>query len=75
MTCRQMGGPCDYAMHADTEEEMMRLGGEHVNQKAAEGDIEHQKAKEMMDASGPDTEAGKAWMADFKQKFAAAPME
>ncbi len=72
MTCRQMGGPCDFAMHADTPEEMMKLGGDHVNEMAAAGDVPHQEAKKMMDASGPDTEAGKAWMDKFNADFAAA---
>lgn len=73
MTCRQMGGPCDFAMQADTAEEMMKIGGDHVNEMAAKGDAPHQETKKMMDASTPDTDAGKAWMTKFNADFAAAP--
>ncbi len=30
MTCRDMEGPCDAKMTADTPEEMMQKGGDHI---------------------------------------------
>jgi predicted small metal-binding protein len=30
MTCMDMGGPCEHTMTAETSEEMIKMGGDHV---------------------------------------------
>ena len=72
MTCKQMGGPCDTAMHAATAEEMMNEGGKHIKEMAAKGDEGHQKALAMMD-KGPDSPENKAWIEKFHADFAELP--
>ena len=72
MTCRQMDGPCDTPIQASSAEEMMKKGGDHINEMAAKGDEGHIKAKAMMD-KGPDSPENKAWMEKFAADFAALP--
>ena len=74
MTCKQMGGPCDTAIQASSEEEMMTKGGEHVAEMAAKGDEGHVKAKAMMD-KGPEDADNKVWMEKFHADFEALPMD
>ncbi len=64
MTCRDMGGPCDAAMTANTPDEMMEKGMEHVRKAHPEmvDDIEN-----MSD------EDGKKWNDAFMKKWASTP--
>ena len=71
MTCKQMGGPCDFSMQADTAEEMMKMGGDHVREMAATGDEPHKQVLMMMEETGKDPEKNKAWMDTFTADFAA----
>ena len=75
MTCKQMGGPCDTAMHASDSNSMMMEGGKHVQEMAGKGDVEHQKVLEMMNEmqKNPDSPEKKAWTDKFNADFAALP--
>lgn len=73
MTCRQMGGNCDFAMQGSTPDEVMNEGVEHVKVMAANGDAEHIKIQAMMDVMQKDPAAGKAWYEKFSADFAALP--
>ncbi len=68
MTCRAMGGPCDAEMTADTAEEMMKKGGEHV---MAATDEEHMKIAE--DMKNMPEEGKKEWNDMFMGKWEATP--
>lgn len=67
MSCRDMGGPCDARMTAETPEEMMKKGGEHVKMST---DAAHMKIAEMMSDMSP--EDNKKWTDDFMKKWAMA---
>ena len=73
MTCKDMGGSCDAVMTAETAGEMMKKGGDHVNQLAAAGDQEHIKLKAEMDGAGSDKVAMDAWMKMFHENWEKAP--
>lgn len=73
MTCRQMGGNCDFAVHGSTADELMGNGAKHVQEMAAKGDAEHIKIQAMMDAMQKDPAAGQAWYKKFTADFAALP--
>lgn len=75
ITCRQMGGPCDTKIQGNTPEEIMKLGGDHVNEMAAKGDEGHMKAKQMMDAAANNPEELKKWQDQFMVAYNAAPEE
>lgn len=65
-----MGGPCDTVIPGATKDEIMKNGGDHVNEMAAKGDAGHIAAKKMMDDAVNDPVALKAWMDDFDAKYA-----
>lgn len=72
VTCREMGGPCDFAIEGNSPDEIMQKGGEHVNEMAAQGDEGHIKAKEMMDGAMNDPAALKQWQEEFMATYNAA---
>jgi hypothetical protein len=72
MTCRQMGGPCDTAIHAASAEEMMAEGGKHLKEMSDQGDEGHKMALAMMN-KGPDSPENIAWMDKLRADFAALP--
>lgn len=73
MTCKQMGGPCDEPFQGETAEEIMNNGSTHVKKMADQGDEEHKKVLEMMDAMQNDPDASRAWNEKFMADFAALP--
>lgn len=75
MTCKQLHGPCDALIHAQTAEEMMANGQKHGLEMAAKGDPAHieimekfRKQRELMTA-----EDIQPFMDQFKQEFANLP--
>ena len=73
MTCKDMGGPCDTAMHAATPMEMMKMGGDHVNDMAAKGDAAHIEIKKQMDGAMSDPAAAAGWEKEFMATWEKAP--
>ena len=73
MTCKQMGGPCDAAMHGNTADEVMNAGEAHVREMAAKGDEAHKQVLTAMEDMQKDPEAGKQWTEKFQADFAALP--
>jgi hypothetical protein len=73
MTCKDMSGTCDAEMIATTPEEMMKLGGDHVNTMAAI-DPAHAELKKQMDGAMTDPAAMAAWKEKFMQSWASAPL-
>ena len=73
MTCKQMGGPCDAKMQAETAEEMMQKGNEHL--QAMKDDPAHKGAIDMMAQAANNPKMTEDWKKDFMQKFEAAPAE
>lgn len=72
MTCKQMGGPCDTAIHGATSMEMINNGTAHVNEMA-EKDEGHKAAQEMMKQAQTNPELAKQWGDKFEKDFAALP--
>ena len=68
MTCMDMGGPCEHAMTAETPEEMMKMGGDHV---ASTMDDAHIKIAEDMKTMTP--ESNKEWHDMFMARWDATP--
>lgn len=72
MTCKDLGGSCDVEMTAETKEEMMKNGGDHVNELAAAGDEAHIALKTQMDGAMTDPVAMDAWQAMFEENWGKA---
>jgi predicted small metal-binding protein len=70
MTCRQMGGPCDVALHGETADEIMDKGTKHIQES---GDKDHKKVLDMMEDMQKNPDSGKEWNDTFKKKFAQLP--
>ena len=75
MTCKQMGGPCDTGIHANTADEMMNNGAIHIKEMAEKGDEEHKKVLVMMEEMQKNPESGKEWNEKFLKDFAALSEE
>ncbi len=71
LTCRDLGGPCDAELVADTFEEMGNKSRQHVVEQIQAGDESHKLAADRMTEATLDEQ--KAMMAEFKHKFEVAP--
>jgi predicted small metal-binding protein len=49
MTCRQLGGPCDFPHHANTADEVIKAQDKHLKDVVAQGDATHESALEEME--------------------------
>lgn len=68
MICKEMGGRCDAEIQAETPEEMMEKGKQHVHESQDES---HQAlVKEMENISEEDMAA---WEKGFREKYDATP--
>lgn len=71
MTCKQLGGACDKAFHANTFEEISEMSKQHGMEMFQKNDQPHlqamQKMREMMQSA--DSEAMKNWMEQKKREF------
>ncbi|MEI8174422.1 MAG: fasciclin domain-containing protein [bacterium] len=68
MKCSDMGGPCNYEMMADTPEDMMKMGSDHVMTTI---DKAHMKIAEQMKTMT--SESNKIWNDMFMKKWKAIP--
>lgn len=73
MTCRQFGGPCDFAMHGETANDVIKAGEQHIREAVAGSDESHKQALEMMDAMRKDPASGMAWYTKTQSDFATLP--
>ncbi len=73
MTCKELGGACDEAFHAETFEEMAELSQNHGMAMAEKGDKEHIAIMEEMRKGMSDPKAMNVWMEEKEQAFNALP--
>jgi len=75
MTCKQLGGPCELELQADTFEEMVEKSKAHGMEMYQKGDPLHVSAmnqmKEKMQTQSP--EEMKAWFESKRKEFDALP--
>jgi hypothetical protein len=73
MTCRQLGGPCDFALHAETADEVIKLQDQHLKERVAGGDDTHGGALKAMKGRWKHPVSGMSWYRNAKRDFAALP--
>ncbi len=73
MTCKQLGGACDIAFHADTFEEIAALSKKHGMEMFKKADAAHLKAMEEMQELMKSPEAMASWMKSKRMEFEALP--
>lgn len=73
MTCKQMGGPCDYAMHGMNADEVIKAQDAHLKEMVAGGDESHQAALNEMQGRWKNPISGMGWYMNTKKAFADLP--
>lgn len=71
MTCRQLGGPCDFAHRAETADEAIKAQDRHLNEVVAAGDATHGEALKEMKGRWKHPISGMGWYRKAKRDFAA----
>lgn len=73
MTCKQLGGPCDFAHHGETADEVIKAQDRHLKELVAAGDETHKSAREAMKGRWKNPIKGMGWYRQAKRDFAALP--
>ena len=73
MTCKQLGGPCDLALHGDTADEVIKAQDQHLKDMVAGGDQVHESALKDMKGRWKRPISGMKWYKTTKKEFAALP--
>ena len=73
MTCKQLGGACDVAFHADTFEDMAEQSKNHGMEMFQASDMAHIKAMEEMRALMSTPDAMSDWFENKRKEFDALP--
>lgn len=73
MTCKEMGGPCDYPHHGATADEVIKAQDKHLREMVAGGDVAHQPALKDMKGRWRHPISGMGWYRQTKRDFAALP--
>lgn len=73
MTCRQLGGACDLAFHADSFDEMADLSRQHGMEMFEKGDAGHIQAMEEMMKQFKGPEEMDVWVQARRKEFEALP--
>jgi hypothetical protein len=73
MTCKQMGGPCDFPHHGSTADEVIKAQDSHLKETVAGGDDAHQSALKEMKGRWRHPISGMGWYKKTKRVFADLP--
>lgn len=73
MTCKQLGGPCDFRLQGDTANDVIKAQDKHLNDVVSSGDDAHQGALKEMKGRWKHPVSGMAWYRKTKRDFAALP--
>jgi hypothetical protein len=73
MTCKRLGGPCDFAHHGATADEVIKAQDRHLNEVVNNGDDTHAPALKEMKGRWRHPIAGMGWYKQAKGGFSALP--
>ncbi len=73
MTCRQLGGACDFPLHGNTADEVIKAQDQHLKDVVAAGDEAHADALKDMKGRWKHPISGMSWYRNTKRAFAALP--
>lgn len=73
MTCKQLGGPCDFPLHGATADDVIKAQDKHLNDVVTKGDEAHAGALKEMKGRWKHPIAGMGWYKQAKREFAALP--
>lgn len=69
MTCKQLGGACDKAFHANSFDEIAEMSKQHGTEMFQQKDEEHLKAMGAMSELMKDPNAMNEWFENKKKQF------
>lgn len=75
MTCKQLGGACDQAFHANTFDELAELSKAHGMEMFQKQDPAHLEAMQKIMALMQTPDGMNKWMEEKKKQFDALPDE
>lgn len=73
MTCKQLGGPCDFALTGESADEVINAQDQHLKDAVAAGDQAHEAALKDMKGRWKRPISGMSWYKNTKKEFAALP--
>ena len=73
MTCKQLGGACDLAFHAETFEDMAEMSKKHGMEMFQKGDEAHLKTMNEMQRRMQSPEEMDQWFEQKRKEFEALP--
>lgn len=73
MTCKQLGGPCDFTLHGNNADEVIKAQDKHLKEIVATGDEAHEGALKDMKGRWKNPISGMGWYRKTKRNFAALP--
>jgi predicted small metal-binding protein len=75
MTCKQLGGPCDFPRRGETADEVIKAQDGHLREMVAGRDSTHEDALKQMKGRWKHPLAGMGWYKQAKRDFADLPGE
>jgi predicted small metal-binding protein len=73
MTCKDLGGPCDFPLRGTSANEVIKAEDQHLQDMVANGDDTHRGALKEMKGRWKNPLSGMAWYRKTKRDFAAVP--
>ena len=73
MTCKELGGPCDFPHQGGTADDVIKAQDRHLREMVAAGDDTHQGALKDMKSRWRRPISGMGWYKATKQRFAQLP--
>jgi predicted small metal-binding protein len=73
MTCKQLGGPCDFALSGQSADDVIKAQDAHLKDAVANDDAAHEPALKAMKGRWKRPISGMGWYRDTKRDFAALP--
>jgi predicted small metal-binding protein len=73
MTCKQLGGPCDFPHQGNTADEVIKAQDKHLKEMVNGGEESHGSAAQGMKSRWKNPVSGMAWYRKAKRDFAALP--
>ena len=71
MSCKQLGGPCDFPLRGNTADEVIKTQDSHLKEMVAGGDQTHDDALKAMKGRWKHPLSGMSWYRQTKRDFAA----
>jgi predicted small metal-binding protein len=75
MTCKQLGGPCDFPHHGSSANDVIKAQDKHLKEVVAKGDEAHEAALKEMKGRWKNPLSGMGWYRKAKRDFSALPDE